>query len=487
MSGAALAPAALLLGLAAAGDPLSEAEISARVATISTELAGRRGVRLKSKVDVELRSRDALAEATDPAAGGDDERDRAALLSLLGIGTPAPGAVATAPPAGAAAPAPGGRLEVQGYYDPTKRRLYVGDFIDLSASRFALTRDVAHAVLDQRFGLGKHLRAAAPGRALPAATAAAPSDTRWAREALVEGDATVQALELIDPEGLLPGRRELAALSAEVESAILAESAGAAPIDVARRLFVYLDGLQLVAGVRATSPWAAVDALWAHPPETTEQVLHPDKYRRHEPADRVGDRLPGTLRGGWRAVQRDTLGELGARVFLARALDPDRVYRGAAGWGGDQAVLYRRGPPDHKHGNPGRVPKPSRDGLDGQARLPRHERPEKRRGRTGGGERDDGAAAPLAAWVTTWDREVDADDFARLGARVLAALAGARPETVGSGRVRLADAGGRLYVAERRGRTVVMLLSAPPGAAADAILRELLAAAARSADKPRRR
>jgi hypothetical protein len=305
--------------------------------------------------------------------------------------------------------------------------------VDLQAGRFALTRDIAQALLDRRFQLSRWLAPAVrrPGEA--------DSDSFLARQAVVEGDATTLALELLDPQGSLLAPRALAEITDSARDALLTEKVGASPLDLGRRLFAALDGLAFIAEIRARAPWSTVDQVWRRPPQSTEQILHPEKYRRHESPDDVGARLPGQLRGGWRVSYRDTLGELGTRLFLARAVLDYRAQRAASGWGGDRALLLRRGEP------------PS--------------------------EGSDDSANAFAAWITTWDDVTDAEDFAGEASFTLVSLAGLDPQAIRStpGHLQVAAGTGRLYLLERRGRTVGMLFGAP--ALAQKVLSELMSAA----------
>ena len=87
---------------------------------------------------------------------------------------------------------------------------------------------------------------------------------------------------------------------------------------------------------RVSSP-AHLDAVYADPPLTTEQVLHPSGTETERPSLAV--RSPGTVAGFDRA-ETDTKGELYLRVLLASELAPDRAARAAAGWGTDRLVTY---------------------------------------------------------------------------------------------------------------------------------------------------
>jgi hypothetical protein len=209
--------------------------------------------------------------------------------------------------------------------------------------------------------------------------------------------------------------------------------------------------------MRARQPWSALNRLWERPPASTEQILHPEKYERGDAPDDVGARLPSRISPAWRTAFADTLGELGVRAFLRRAVDDYRAERAATGWGGDRAILYRQE-----------------------------------------GAGDAGVPADFVAWVTTWDGPTDAQDFAEQASVALAALAGAPLEQVVTPSRRAArdapaaprrwrglDAKGRLFALEERGGAVGMLVGAP--VEAEAILPKLMTAASRKGGRGRGR
>ena len=76
--------------------------------------------------------------------------------------------------------------------------------------------------------------------------------------------------------------------------------------------FPYTSGLTYVQAAQAAGGWPAVDAFFKTMPESTEQILHPDKYTAHEapvkvdaagrPGDPAGCRLDGPDPGHVRRV-----------------------------------------------------------------------------------------------------------------------------------------------------------------------------------------
>ena len=170
-------------------------------------------------------------------------------------------------------------------------------------------------------------------------------------------------------------------------------------------------------------------------------------------------------------------------MFLARAVDEYRAERAATGWGGDGALLFA--PPDVLAAALPALPAgaspslssaapPSLSSAAPPAGVPPSVSPT-------------GAAPPFAAWITTWDDDTDAEDFAAQAALVLGVLA--RAPVAGDrhastpGRLRAIDSAGRVYAIERRRRAVGMLFAAP--AEAEAVLNDLMSAvAARPGRRP---
>jgi hypothetical protein len=286
-------------------------------------------------------------------------------------------------------------------YDPATQRLLVPDFLPLESQRVALIHEIAHAVADQRFDLRGFLapppqaldrvrERAVPPRELGAGgvgpsqgplSTTLSGDAARARLALVEGDATLTTMEVVDPSGAFLRPTALASLADRLRTAA---SEGRAAWLAALTRFVHVDGMLFVARVRARQPWSAVDLLWRDPPVSSEQILHPEKYESCESPVPVPESALPALAGFEPPRASDVLGELVIRAWLATALPPDVAARAAAGWGGDRAALYRPVPAAPDAG----APAPLTSGL------------------------------PALAWLTVWDDAGEADDFARAAAAV---------------------------------------------------------------------
>jgi hypothetical protein len=104
-------------------------------------------------------------------------------------------------------------------------------------------------------------------------------------------------------------------------------------------LFPYIDGFNFVrqAYRQAGNNYAALDDLFKNPPESTAQLLHPEKYRnRVHPVDVYLADIAARLGPDWRKVGSGVLGELDTRVVLEQwGTDRGEAARTASGWSGD--------------------------------------------------------------------------------------------------------------------------------------------------------
>jgi len=105
----------------------------------------------------------------------------------------------------------------------------------------------------------------------------------------------------------------------------------------------YIQGSVMINLIKGKGGWKAVDELYRQPPQSTEQILHPEKLvgKRELPVD---VRLPGLnkkFKGDWTVKEENVMGELGLRIlFEIWNKDGERdlgaISDVAAGWGGDR-------------------------------------------------------------------------------------------------------------------------------------------------------
>ena len=200
-----------------------------------------------------------------------------------------------------------------GMYEPLDQTLYVPGDLSATTLRTSVAHEFAHALADQHFGLAKR-----------EAWIAGEGDTMLAQACLAEGDATVTTAEALGTTTSLSD--DLTASWVERELV--------AP---------YVAGEQFVRALRAHGGWAEVDRAWTQGGLTTEQVLHPDKWRLNEPALVVPIPTIAALGNGATVEWTDVRGELETRLVLSAAMPLEEASQAAAGWGGDEALIARVG------------------------------------------------------------------------------------------------------------------------------------------------
>jgi hypothetical protein len=223
--------------------------------------------------------------------------------------------------------------QVAGYYSPDKDELFVVSRTAAvgPADESTYAHEFTHQLQDQHVDLDKL-----------GIDTVDQSDQALARLALVEGDATsVQTTWMT--QNLTPA--ELGEVfAASLDPAALEAFNNAPEYLRETALFPYQSGLTLVLRLIAQGGYDAVDAAFADPPDSTEQILHPEKYvdREAPVIVEVPRDLAGGLGAGWKEVAQDTLGELILRTWLkVNGVSNATALTAAAGWGGDRLAIYR--------------------------------------------------------------------------------------------------------------------------------------------------
>jgi hypothetical protein len=183
------------------------------------------------------------------------------------------------------------------------------------------------------------------------------------------------------------------------------------PIISESMLFPYMKGVVFCAKLTNDNGWKAIDDAYRNLPQSTEQILHPEKFRANP--DRPMTIDLGALKAdkGWKELGRNVLGEMQLAVML-------RKHGGkaaAAGWDGDRYAVFE-GPKDQL-------------GL---------------------------------VWLTTWDSEEDAREFTSAMIRYETS----RMDDLPKPRKDVHDTmwrnvGDRLYVVQRRGLDVAVIEGFP--------------------------
>lgn len=289
--------------------------------------------------------------------------------------------------------------QVIGVYSDEEKQMYlINDQAQFGPeAKITYAHEFNHALQDQYFDLGK----IAPEQPENA-------DSGLAAQALIEGD-SVLLERLWAQENLTPDELQQMANGAGGTSTL-----DQAPLVVQRELlFPYTDGFSFArTQYQRTNSSTGVDDAFRTLPLSTEQILHPDKYRAGEQPIPV--QLPDVaqaLGAGWRQIAANTLGELDTRILLEQYGDRTTASRAASGWGGDRWQLLEK---------------------DGQQAI---------------------------AWKTTWDTDNDAREFFDAYAQGLRQrFPGARQEEASAARQALTAAGNATEL-RRNGRDVLAVIS----------------------------
>ncbi len=277
---------------------------------------------------------------------------------------------------------------------------------DKEENKTVIAHELTHALADQHYDL-KALQDAVKG----------DDDRDLALAALIEGEAMLAMMgaQMQDWEG-----EQIAQLPAKELDQIfsmlgpLLPSMGGGPslksapaILRESLLFPYLKGLVFCASLANADGWKAVDAAYGNIPQSTEQILHPEKYQTHLDLPQAITFKPLDAGEGWVEAGQNVVGELQLSVLLR-----DKGGRkAAAGWDGDRFAVF---------------------------------------------ERPDGALGLV--WRTTWDSEADAEEFAHSYARFQTGKLGAGAiEPDAAPEMLTRDHAGAVHTVQRRGSDVVVV------------------------------
>jgi hypothetical protein len=217
--------------------------------------------------------------------------------------------------------------QVAGYYDPDSTTLYAVEGAQGDQLRLVLAHELVHALQHEQLPLERMLKEV--GNA----------DRLAASQAVLEGHATVAMLGVMMPDRTMlldPAfwrqYRDLVK-AAQTSMPVFA----AAPLILQEGLiFPYLSGAEFMRWWEMQGRGRALP-LPEELPRSTEQILHPDRYRSGDApvSVRFIDAAAGVL-------HEDTMGELELQIWTTVLRGGGEVLSELAlGWGGDRFRVYR--------------------------------------------------------------------------------------------------------------------------------------------------
>ncbi|MBW3659623.1 MAG: hypothetical protein KY457_13360 [Actinobacteria bacterium] len=225
--------------------------------------------------------------------------------------------------------------QVAGFYDPETRELFVGA-ADPTArvgriEEVTLAHELQHALADAQLGLPD--------------LEEGDDDAVLARQALVEGDATVTMEDYLEV-----GFSAVDQLLLATESATLLDQlAGMTELPHFLQeslLFPYEAGATFVRALRDEGGWEAVDAAYADPPTTTAHILYPQLYL--DGVEPLPAAATTALPEPWSLARTTTFGAADLVLLLeAPGGDPTRALEDARelgrAWRGGRLDLWTAG------------------------------------------------------------------------------------------------------------------------------------------------
>jgi hypothetical protein len=239
--------------------------------------------------------------------------------------------------------------QVAGFYDPDEKKFFIvperseeaarsaagfGPLADRLLEQALLTHELTHALQDRRLDLVPRMKALREN-----------SDGALALQAFLEGEATVVMMDVLlrelPPEArALTSTDQLLSSMAQLAAGGLEGAEDVPEYFVKELLFPYTAGTAWVEGRRAAGGWAAIDADYDRPPETTAEILDPSRYRAPRKllpfaALPSSEDLPPQAR----PLYLDRLGAFTLRSLLEEA-GSDTAAELAAWWQDDRILFY---------------------------------------------------------------------------------------------------------------------------------------------------
>jgi hypothetical protein len=233
--------------------------------------------------------------------------------------------------------------QVAGYYEPKTRKFYLADWIDIDGQKPVIAHELTHALQDQHFNLRRFEN-----------WPKGDSDAQMAAHALIEGDATMAMVMYVAANPM----RALAFLKSMGSTGMETDELNNAPRALRESLlFPYQEGLSFARALHQRGGWPKVSEAFTALPQSTEQVLHPDKYFAKESPVKVAlsdfssilnsrtrARAAANADRRWARLLTDVNGEWTFYLILDQFLNvTSESRRAAAGWAGDGFAVYENG------------------------------------------------------------------------------------------------------------------------------------------------
>jgi hypothetical protein len=218
------------------------------------------------------------------------------------------------------------------FYDYDKKKLFITESTPDDTQEPVLAHELSHALADQHFNLGKFIKQGKKS-----------DDGASARLAVMEGQATWLMSEFLARklgQSLKDSPAMVAAMSAMSES-----GSGQFPVFESAPLYLrltlvfpYTKGMLFQHAVQARNGQQAFPGVFARPPISTQQIIHPEKYFENVKPTTPEVPDPG-LPKSYKGLVGGVLGELEHSILLQPAMGKELAADLASHWRGSSFEL----------------------------------------------------------------------------------------------------------------------------------------------------
>jgi len=226
--------------------------------------------------------------------------------------------------------------QIAGLYDPKAKEFYIADWIPVDEQKEVMAHELTHALEDQSFHIDPWIKAARPN-----------DDGELARDSVSEGSAMAAMVDY-DLEDMHRSVRDLPDVSALIQASAVGEmdkdpKLSKAPIYIRDSLiFPYLAGVTFTQQfLKAHDGWQDLHLIFEHPPVSTRQIMHPEKYLAD--VQPVAIKLPdwkAVAPADWKLLEENVMGEFGVEELLKQFLGEDAAKLTSPGWTGDRYAVF---------------------------------------------------------------------------------------------------------------------------------------------------
>jgi hypothetical protein len=197
-----------------------------------------------------------------------------------------------------------------------------------------MAQELTHALQDQHFQIEVWVKAARPN-----------DDAELARESVLEGSAMAAMIDY-----LLKGTGHSVEDLPTIDPSLFAADMSKSPkLQEAPQflkdamIFPYFGGLTFSTAILKPSGWNGLSAVFAKPPVSTQQIMHPALYKSGKVPTPV--EIPSfqkLLGPDWTKMDENVMGEFGWMEILKQFLGEAKAKPLAAAWDGDRYALYEQ-------------------------------------------------------------------------------------------------------------------------------------------------